>query len=205
MHVYFYNMEVPALMRSADSGERRVMRHGKGFGWLRTNERTNESQSLWIGRLTEHYSHTLRTLSHETEGKGGERVKPRQQGVDCGGGGQDVTSGERGLDLDVLPVLVLRAKVEHGQHRRDGNEDGRGGIVHAEARATAKAEHGRLERGRRAQVPPGVESLRMIVLLLVHVHRPDVRQDDGALRDVMTCARAAVVVVVIFFFVMHRW
>jgi hypothetical protein len=46
------------------------------------NERTNESQSLWIGRLTEHYGHTLRTLSHETEGKGGKRVKPRQQGVD---------------------------------------------------------------------------------------------------------------------------
>jgi len=29
-----YSVEVPALMRSADSGERRVRRQGKGFGWL---------------------------------------------------------------------------------------------------------------------------------------------------------------------------
>ena len=74
---------------------------------------------------------------------------------------------------------------KHGQNRRDRDEDRGEGIVHAEARPSAESEDGRLERGRRAQVPFGVEPLRVIVLLLVHVHRPDVRKDDGAPRDVV--------------------
>ena len=95
------------------------------------------------------------------------------------------TSGKGGLDLHVLPVLVLRAEVKHGQNRRDRDEDRGDGIVHAEARPSAESEHGRLERGRRAQVPFGVEPFRVVVLLLVHVHRPDVRKDDGSLREVV--------------------
>ena len=85
--------------------------------------------------------------------------------------------------MHVLPVLVLRTKVKHGQNRRDRDEDGRGRIMHAQTRPSSEPEHGRLERRRRAQIPLRIEPLRMRVLFLVHVHRPDVRKDDGPLWD----------------------
>lgn len=103
------------------------------------------------------------------------------------------TSGKSGLDLHVLPILVLRAKVKHGQNRRDRDEDGRGGIMNTEARAPPESEHGRLERRRGAQIPLGAEALRVVVLLLVHVHRPNVRQNDRALRDVIACTNDTII------------
>ena len=55
-----------------------------------------------------------------------------------------------------------------------------------QARASAKPEDWGLEGRCGTQVPLGVETLRVLVLFLVHVHRPDVRHDDGTLGDAIT-------------------
>ena len=52
-----------------------------------------------------------------------------------------------------------------------------------QARATAKSEHRRLLRRRGTQVPLGVETFRVLVDFLIHVHRPDVRHNDCTLGD----------------------
>ena len=57
-----------------------------------------------------------------------------------------------------------------------------------QARATAKPEDWRLKGRCGTQVPLGVETLRVLVLFLVHVHCPDVRHNDGTLWDAVTFA-----------------
>ena len=55
-----------------------------------------------------------------------------------------------------------------------------------QARAPAKPEDGGLERRRGTQVPLRAETFRVLVPFLVHVHRPDIRKNDGPFRDAVT-------------------
>ena len=186
-----------------------MRRQGKGFGWLR-KKRHKEASSvnhccqpditaqLQLRPYTYLTNPVNKMAAHRDGGEAEKLVStPTQRGTKEGRGvgrrratGQNewhCTSGKVGLNLHVLPILVLRVEVKHGQNGRDRDEDRRGGIVHPETGAPPESEHGRLERRLGPQIPLWLEPLWVLVLLLVHVHRPDVRKDDGTLWDVVAC------------------
>jgi hypothetical protein len=74
-----------------------------------------------------------------------QREKPYAIVYKCSVVSDDITSGESGVDLHVVSVFILCPKLKHGQNRGDGDEDCRGGIMYAQARAPPESKHGRFE------------------------------------------------------------